>query len=228
MKEIGILGTGRMAIRLADMFAKAGVKVQLGSRTPQRAVNIAIALKQPNIKGGSYEEALEKEWFLPAIFLRDGLLDLLKEKKDSLEGKVLLDITNPFNDTYEDFISEWNTSASEDIEKVLPDVKIIGAFKNVWYEVFDEPFFDEGISDVYMVSDFDELKQELAQTLKKSNFRYIDAGKLKNARTIERMTLLATELSLRYEYFPHVNWKFLGTKWVAGEKDKYAEILKAS
>ena len=226
MKEIGILGTGRMAIRLADMFAKAGVKVQLGSRTPQRAKNIALALKHENIVGGTYEEALAKDWFLPAIFLRDGLLDLLEENRALLEGKVLLDIANPFNDTYSDFTSSWDTSASEDIAKILPNVKIIGAFKNVWYEVFDEPFFEEGISDVYMISEHDELKKELAETLKETNFRYVDAGKLQNARTIERMTLLATELSLRYKYFPRVNWKFLGTEWTIGEKDKYAEILE--
>ena len=228
MEEIGILGTGRMAIRLADMFAKAGVKVQLGSRTPTRAINIARALKHNNIEGGSYDEALEKSWFLPAIFLRDGLLDLIEEKKDLLGGKVLLDITNPFNEDYSDFISDWDTSASEEIAKIIPNVKIIGAFKNVWYEVFDEPIFDEGVSDVYMVSNHENLKNILSNRLKDTPFRYIDAGNLKNARTIERMTLLATELSLKYEYFPRVNWKFLGTKWKLGEKDKYAHILENS
>ena len=226
MKEIGILGTGRMAVRLADVFAQAGVQVLLGSRTPQRAQRIAKALNNANITGGTYDEALEKEWFLPAIFIRDGLLDLLQDKKHYLKDKILLDISNAFNDTYDEFILDWNTSASEELQKTLPDVKIIGAFKNVWYEVFDEPVFDEGLSDVYMISDHDDIKEELSQTLKDSNFRYIDAGVLKNARTIERMTLLATELSLRYQFFPRVNWKFLGKLWTAGEKDKYQEMIK--
>lgn len=226
MKEIGILGTGRMAVRLADIFAQAGVKVILGSRTPSRAIDIANKLGHVNITGGSYDDALSKEWFLPALFIRDGLLEILTEKKENLKGKVLLDISNPFNDQYSDFTLPWDTSGSEEIQKILPNLKIIGAFKNVWYEVFDEPIFKEGVSDVYMISDYEELKTELMNTLKKSSFRYIDAGNLKNARTIERMTLLATELSLRYEFFPRVNWKFLGEKWEQGKKDRYKEIIK--
>lgn len=228
MKEIGILGTGRMAVRLADIFAQSGVKVLLGSRTPARAMKIAEALNHENIQGGSYDEALDKEWFLPAIFLRDGLLEILEKNRHKLDGKILLDIANPFNTDYSDFTSSWETSASEDIAKILPKVKVIGAFKNVWYEVFDEPMFDEGLSDVYMVSNYEELKEELAKTLKDTPFRYVDAGKLKNARTIERMTLLATELSLRYEYFPRVNWKFLGIKWEMGKKDRYSHIINMS
>ena len=226
MKEIGILGTGRMAVRLADVFAQAGVKVLLGSRTPQRAHAIAKALNNANVTGGTYEMALEKEWFLPAIFLKDGLLDSLNVHKDKLNGKVLLDISNAFNDTYDDFILDWDTSASEEIQKIVPNVKIIGAFKNVWYEVFDEPMFDEGVSDVYMTSDYPELKKELMDVLVNSKFRYMDAGALKNSRTIERMTLLATELSIRYEFFPRVNWKFLGKKWIQGDKDKYKEMIQ--
>jgi len=226
MKEIGILGTGRMAVRLAELFAQAGVEVLLGSRTPKRAMSIASQLKYTNIKGGSYDDALSKEWFLPALFLRDGLLDILLDKKDSLKGKVLLDISNPFNDKYDDFILDWDTSGSEEIQKNIPGLRIIGAFKNVWYEVFDEPIFDEGVSDVYVVSDSAELKKDLMDTLVNSDFRYIDAGSLKNARTVERMTLFATELSLRYKFFPRSNWKFLGEPWIQGEKDRYKEIIQ--
>jgi len=41
-------------------------------------------------------------------------------------------------------------------------------------------------------------------------FRYIDASNLKNARTIERMTLLSGEMGQRYGFFPRMNYKLLG------------------
>ena len=41
MATIGILGTGRMGVRLAEAFAKAGTQVILGSRDPRRAKRIA-------------------------------------------------------------------------------------------------------------------------------------------------------------------------------------------
>jgi len=41
---IGILGTGRMAVRLAKLFAACEHEVILGSRTPERAARIAKGL----------------------------------------------------------------------------------------------------------------------------------------------------------------------------------------
>ena len=43
-KTIGILGSGRMAVRLAKLFAACGHEVILGSRTPERAARIAKGL----------------------------------------------------------------------------------------------------------------------------------------------------------------------------------------
>ena len=44
MTKIGILGTGRMALRLATLFADRGHVVTLGSQTPVRARALAHAL----------------------------------------------------------------------------------------------------------------------------------------------------------------------------------------
>jgi len=41
-------------------------------------------------------------------------------------------------------------------------------------------------------------------------FRYLDAGRLANARTVERMTLLSGELGQRYRFFPRMNYRLLG------------------
>jgi predicted dinucleotide-binding enzyme len=46
---IGILGTGRMAVRLARLFADSGNQVILGSRTPERAARITRGLGNARI-----------------------------------------------------------------------------------------------------------------------------------------------------------------------------------
>ena len=74
---IGILGTGRMGVRLAAMYSAAGHDVILGSRDPDRARTIATTLAHPRLTGGAYQDALEAPVVLPAIFIRDGLLDRL-------------------------------------------------------------------------------------------------------------------------------------------------------
>jgi NADPH-dependent F420 reductase len=218
--DIGILGTGRMGVRLALMFARAGRSVVLGSRDRARAQRIVDGLKVQGVSAGTYEEAAATPAVLPAAFIRDGLFDLLDTLRDLLQDKLLIDITNPFNDSYTDFITPWNSSGAEELQKRFPRTRVVGAFKNVWWEVFDAPCFDGALSDVFVVSDHVQAKQSFLQLVADTPFRYIDAGVLKNARTVERMTLLLGELGRRYQYHPRMNWRVLGERWAPGSADK--------
>ena len=74
--DLGVIGTGRMGVRLATMFAEAGRNVILGSRDPDRAAQIAKRVELPNLRGGSHAEAIRAPRILPAVFLRDGLLQI--------------------------------------------------------------------------------------------------------------------------------------------------------
>lgn len=225
MTTIGILGTGRMGVRLARMLAEAGQQVILGSRDLARAARITQGLGQANILAGSYEDAATADFILPAMFLRDGLLDILEPLRSQFDSKVYIDISNPFNDTYTDFILPWDTSGAEQIQHRLPKTRVVGAFKNVWWEVFDAPTFGETLSDVFVVSDDAQAKSAFLNLVQNTPFRYIDAGQLTNARTIERMTLLSGELGQRYGYFPRMNYKLLGENWIPGQADQVTKLL---
>jgi hypothetical protein len=41
-------------------------------------------------------------------------------------------------------------------------------------------------------------------------FRYLDAGALINARTVERMTMITGALGRRLGSYPRMNWRLLG------------------
>src|SRR5262249_18630168 len=116
MEHIGILGTGRMGVRLALLFAHAGHTVVLASRNLTRATRIVERLQEPLIRAGSYESAAAQPVVLPAIFVRDGLYDILECYRPSLDGKLLIDISNPFNVDYSDFILPWNTISAEQLQ----------------------------------------------------------------------------------------------------------------
>lgn len=223
---IGILGTGRMAVRLARLFAECGHKVILGSRTQERAARIAKGLGVASIKPGSYAAAADAPVVLPSMFLRDGMFETIEPLRDKFDGKLWIDITNPFNDRYDDFILPWNTSSAEEIQKRFPRARVVGAFKNVWWEVFDQPKFDgDVLSDVYVVSDDAAAKREFQLMVDGSPFRFLDAGRLYNARFIERMTLFAAELGQRQSYFPRMNWRLLGEPWTIGKADRLKELI---
>jgi predicted dinucleotide-binding enzyme len=225
MKTVGILGTGRMGVRLAAAFAAGGAQVILGSRDTRRAERIVEGLQAPGVTPGTYAQAAEAEFVLPAMFLRDGMIATLEPYRRALAGKIYIDITNPFNADYSDFILPWDTSGAEEIGRHFPEARVVGAFKNVWWEVFDAPKFDGAVSDVFVVGDDEDAKREFCEIARPLPFRFVDAGRLANARVIERMTLLSGELGQRYGYFPRMNYRFVGEPWTPGAADRYAHLI---
>ena len=208
--DIGILGTGRMGTRLAAMFAAAGRRVILGSRRPQRAAEVVREIGVPGIVPGSYADAAAARAVLPAAFIRDGLFDILDEHRASLVDKLLIDISNPFNEDYSDFITPWDSSGAEELQRLFPEAKVVGAFKNVYWAVFDKPLFAGVRSDVLVTGDDPAAKQVFFELSDGTPFRYLDAGPLINARAIERMTMITGALGRRLGSYPRMNWRLMG------------------
>lgn len=207
--ELGVLGTGRMGSRIAAMFARAGRQVVLGSRDSGRSAAIVEKLQIPTLRAGNYSDALAAPAILPAIFIRDGLPDLLDRQCRVLAGKLLIDISNPFNADYSDFLTPWDTSAAEELQRRFPQTRVVGAFKNVFWEVFDHPDFGEALSDVLVTGDDPEAKAEFLRLTEGTPFRYLDAGPLIHSRTVERLTFITSSLGQQLNAYPRMNWRLL-------------------
>ncbi|WP_027892014.1 NADPH-dependent F420 reductase [Calidithermus chliarophilus] len=222
--ELGVLGAGRMGLRLAAMFARAGRRVVLGSRDPERAARLTAALGLPGLTPGSYADAARAGAVLPAVFIRDGLFDLLGAFAADLKGKLLIDISNPFNADYSDYITPWDSSGAEEMQKRFPRARVVGAYKHVYWEVFDEPLFEGTPSDVLVVGDDEDAKRAFLALAEGTPFRYLDAGPLINARTVERLTLITGRLGRQMGYYPRMNWRLLGEAWQEGRKGPAAPV----
>jgi 8-hydroxy-5-deazaflavin:NADPH oxidoreductase len=209
LADLGVLGTGKMGPRLAAMFARAGRRVILASRDPDRAQAIVDELGIPRLRAGSYADALCAPAILPAIFIRDGLFDLLDRSCRKLTGKLLIDISNPYNADYSDFVTPWDSSGAEELQRRFPQAKVVGAFKNVFWEVFDHPEFGESLSDVLITGNDEAAKARFLELADGTPFRYLDAGPLINSRTVERLTMITGNLGRQLNSYPRMNWRLL-------------------
>jgi predicted dinucleotide-binding enzyme len=206
--KLGIIGTGRMGKALAKTLSTSIPGILWGSRSKERVRQLAEEL-QLSIQSATHQEALRTDIIIPTLWHHDQIT-WLKEHEEQLRGKIVINITNPFNATFDDFTLDYNTSSAEELQKLVPSVRMVGAFKNTFWEVFEKPAFQGNYSDVYVTSDDEEAKQIVMEMLQGIPFRIMDGGALKNNRTIERMTLFSRELSKRYGHYPYVSWHLWG------------------
>lgn len=208
MKAI-VVGTGRMAKGITRILAKAYPnEIGLYSRDIKRSQSTIDNL---NIEAKVITEAelFGTDIIIHTLWFKD-VVAWIKIHKESLKGKILVDISNPFNDAFDDFTIGYDTSAAEEIQKIIPETTVVTAFKNTYWVVFDNPEFGGIKSDVYVASNNNESINRIIDLLNPTPFRIFNAGNLKNSRTIERMTLLEKELASKAGNHPRVSFHLWG------------------
>jgi 8-hydroxy-5-deazaflavin:NADPH oxidoreductase len=104
----------------------------------------------------------------------------------SLQGKVVIDITNPLTADYMGLTLGHGTSASEDA-KAVPGAEVVKAFNTVFAQVLaDGADFGGGRRvSVFVASDSAIAKETAIKLADSMGFETFDAGGLKNARYLE-------------------------------------------
>ena len=142
MTTISVIGTGNMGKAIAQSFAKAGYQVFLGSRNRETAQEVAAQIGQLRITGVSNTEAAESAniVFLAIPYQENN--ETIRQLRSALRGKIVVDISNPLNETYDGLTTKPDSSAAESVAALLRESRIVGAFKNTFAGVFNEPHFD--------------------------------------------------------------------------------------
>lgn len=124
---------------------------------------------------------------------------IAKQYQDLLQGKVVVDITNPLNfDTWDDLVVPANSSAAQQLQAALPGSKVVKAFNTNFAATLSSGKVGDNVTTVLMASDDDDAKDMLKDALAKSPLKVMDAGALKRARELEavgfmQMTLAASK-----------------------------------
>ncbi|WP_274365149.1 NADPH-dependent F420 reductase [Paenibacillus thermotolerans] len=208
--RVSVLGTGRMGKGLVSVLSKQ-MPLLWGSRTPEKAKKIIRENGIENTKAVSYDEALASDVIFHTMWFRD-LIPWAEANREQLTGKIVIDPANPFTADFSDFELPWGMSAAEELQRVLPESNIVGAFKNTYFKVLEQPVHNGLMSDVYVTSDYEDAKRIVINLFDRLPFRVIDGGALANNRTIERMTLFEREVALREGHYPYVSFRLFGSE----------------
>jgi NADPH-dependent F420 reductase len=209
---LGLLGgTGKEGSGLALRLALAGFAVQVGSRTADRAVARAAELKgmveamghAARLTGNENTQVAASSdlVFLNTPFPHAAALLEACRPAWRLES-VVVDVTVPVNfETGKVQLEQPDgASGSEFLARRLPQsVPLIAAFKTIPAHLLAD-LHSRLDCDVFVCGDAQTAKvrvMEMASSIE--GLRVIDAGPLREARTLEHMSALAMQLNRRYK-----------------------------
>lgn len=182
--NILLLGAGNMGSAFAQQFSKAGHAVRITATTLDKAQAVASTLDGVTAveSTGSADAA---EVILVATPYDQAVAALAAA--GSLDGKVVIDITNPLTADYMGLTIGHATSAAEEIAKAFPGAEVVKAFNTLFAQVIAEgpSFAGSQKAPAFVASDSERAKATAKSLAESIGFETIDAGPLRNARYLE-------------------------------------------
>lgn len=187
--KITVLGAGNMGSAFVKQLTRAGHQVSVTARNMSKADQVAAF--NP---GAVAVPAADAAVGAAAVVLATGYGDAVTALRSigDLEGKVVIDISNPMTSDFMGLTLGHDTSAAEEIAKALPGADVVKAFNTVFAQVLAEgaDIGDGRKVTVFIAGDTERGKQTVQGLAESMGFETLDAGGLKNARYLEPLAAL--------------------------------------
>jgi predicted dinucleotide-binding enzyme len=190
MTTISIIGSGNMATAIGTRAAKHGHTIELMSRNTTKAQALADQIGN-GATVGTFGERPAGDIVIVAV-LYAGAADVVAHYGDALAGKILVDITNPFNADASGLVTTPGNSVSQQIAAAAPEgAHVVKAFNSIFGGVIapDKPL------DAFLAGDSTEAKAHVAAFLQSLDMRPLDAGGLEMTHALEWAGILLVGLA---------------------------------
>ena len=199
-----IIGTGNMGRGIASRALAGNNTVTLHDEDGAKAQ--ALATELGAAVAGDTRDAISAADIVVIATPYAASLDVARRLGPALANKIVIDISNPLDETYTGLVTAPGTSAAEEIRKLLPpSVKLVKAFNTTFAGtlVAGQPL------DVFIAGDDDAAKAKVAELVKSGGLNAIDVGVLERARQLEGLGLLGITLQFRLNTGFATAWKLV-------------------
>ena len=186
--KVTIIGTGNMARGVGSRVVAGGHDLTVVGKDTQSAEAVAADL------GGSVEtavsgEPIEGDVVVLAVYYPDARA-AVEQYRDQLAGKVVVDITNPVNETFDALVVPPDGSATQELAGLAGSARFVKAFNTTFAGTLRAGEVAGHKLDVLIAGDDDEAKATVAALARDGGLNPIDAGPLGRARELEAAGLL--------------------------------------
>lgn len=206
--HILIIGTGNMGRGIATRALAGKNTVTLFDEDGAKAQ--ALATELGAAAAGDTRDAIAASDIVVIATPYAASIDIARRLGSALAGKVVVDISNPLNETYTELVTAPGTSAAEEIRKLLPQsVKLVKAFNTTFAGTLVAGQVAGQKLDVFLAGDDEAAKSTVAEVVKSGGLNVIDVGPLHRARQLEALGFLGIQLQFSLNTGFGTAWKLV-------------------
>jgi predicted dinucleotide-binding enzyme len=194
-KTIAIIGaTGIMGSALAKSLAKGNYRLLLFTEKKKGINGLVKEIK--SIHPGadiesincSYNASWEADIIIAAVpcHSEKTMADKIREVASQ---KIVISIANPPKENNDVLVTPTGSSAAEELQKLLPNSKVVKVFSTNFAADFSTPVIDGKQVDSFIAGDDAEALATVSELVRTAGFNPIIAGALPVSRTLENMQL---------------------------------------
>lgn len=177
--KIGIIGNGNVGSALERGLRRAGYEVRAVGKEPDAVRDTAAAAN------------------VVIIAVPFGAIDdTLREVGASIDGKIVVDVTNALTPDYQLALG-YSTSGAEELQKKAPKARVAKAFNTVFAANMDTGQVKGERLSAFVAADDDDAKRTVLEMARDIGFDAVDAGPLRNARLVEPLGYFNIQLGMK-------------------------------
>lgn len=205
--DIAIIGTGSVGAGLALSFTGAGHHVALAGRSAEQVEATASATGATAAASPVAAAALSDVVVLAIPW--DAVEDVAGAIRPVVNGKVIVDVTNPAKADWSGPLFAGADSGAEHLAGWLPEARVVKAFNTVFAGNIGN-VADGGTLDGFVAGDDADAKASVLELVVAAGLHPIDAGPLSAARLLESLAWLNISLNQQPGWSWRTGWKLVG------------------
>ncbi|GAB3802997.1 NADPH-dependent F420 reductase [Humibacter antri] len=196
MSSFTVIGTGNVGSAVAALVAKGGASVQVLGREHEKAATLA---EHVGGTSGLIGDPIAGEIVVLAVPY-PALAELADRYGAQLDGKILVDVTNPVDmTTFDGLTVPADSSAAAELQQRVPGARVLKAFNTNFAGTLASGQIGDVPATVLVAGDDEEAKQALVTAVTDGGLAAAAIGSLKRARELEafgflQITLAAQEI----------------------------------
>jgi 8-hydroxy-5-deazaflavin:NADPH oxidoreductase len=188
--NVTIIGTGNMARAIGSRLVAGGHDVTVLGKQVEAADEAVNAIDGGgSAKAGRSGDPIADDVVVLAIYYPDATT-AVEQYREQLAGKVVVDISNPVNETFDDLVTPPDSSAAQELAARASGARLVKAFNTTFANTVSEGEVAGTPLDVLLAGDDEDAKATVAGLVEDGGMRPVDVGPLRRARELEAAGLL--------------------------------------